>query len=59
MTHCVDVSMPAFAPLLTERLSYVAGGVSMLRRFETAVTNCAGAKGFDMRILLGTPCEAH
>ena len=42
-----------------EKVSYVAGGVPMLRRFATAVTSCAGAKGFVMRVLLGTPCDAH
>jgi hypothetical protein len=33
--------------------------VPVLRRFDTAVTSCAGANGFSIRMLLGTPCDAH
>jgi hypothetical protein len=39
--------------------THAVGGVPVLRRFETAVTSCADAKGFDMRMLFGTPCAAH
>jgi hypothetical protein len=34
-------------------------GELSLRRFERAVTSCAGADGLVNRMLLGTPCEAH
>ena len=35
--------------------NYVVGGVLALRRLETAVTSCAGANGFGMTMLFGTP----
>jgi hypothetical protein len=34
-------------------------GVPVLRSCETAVTNCAGAKGLVRRMLSGTPFAAH
>src|SRR2546429_5647907 len=34
-------------------------GALVLRRWETAVTSCAGAKGLVRRTLFGTPCEPH
>ena len=39
--------------------AYAVGGVPMLRRFPTAVTNFALANGFETRMLFGTPCDAH
>jgi hypothetical protein len=40
-------------------LPYAVGGISMLRRFATAATNRALTRGFEMRILFGTPCDTH
>jgi hypothetical protein len=34
-------------------------GVPVFSKLETAVTSCAGAKGFPKRMLFGTPCTAH
>jgi hypothetical protein len=38
---------------------HYASADPVLRRLERAVSNCAGAKGFEMRILFGTPCAVH
>jgi hypothetical protein len=39
-------------------LNYV-GGAPLLRRWETAVTSCAGANGFANIMLFGTPLDAQ
>ena len=39
--------------------NYPVGADPVLRRFDKAVTNCAGANGFEMRMLFGTPCDVH
>jgi hypothetical protein len=36
-----------------------AGGVPVLRSWETAVTSCAGANGFANMMLFGTPFDAQ
>ena len=38
---------------------HYADAAPLLSKLETAVTSCAGAKGFVSRILFGTPCEGQ
>jgi hypothetical protein len=49
---------PAHASFARQRRSHGVE-VPMLRRFETAVTSCAGANGFSSKMLLGTPRDAQ